>query len=625
MSAPTPTLGGQRLPVLLFFGGMLALLLGERIIGGEGTARYVLDGLGLLLTAGFFALSARALAAASASQKGAHRLVLLFGMLCVGAVVLYAGTTDAAVDALGFSDEESEARYETLLGTLWPMLWLAGTLPLLTLDRLLAANPISVSPGLARGAAMRGLSLAFALSLLFPLNYIATERNERFDFGYFKTALPGTSTQNMVGALEEPIAVYLFFPSTSEVTEELKSYFTVLDELGGDQFVVEYVDHALEPDLAKELRIRSNGTIALVRGEGEEQQVDRIKVGEDLDAARRKLKRLDEDFNKALLKMARDKRVIYFTAGHGELNWDAENDVLHKTSNLRKLLRALNYSVKELSLAEGLGSEVPEDASAVVVLGAESDFLEEELETLNAYRAQGGSLLLGIEPGGPALEALTSPLGVTADTGVQLVHDSKFALITRRKVDRANLVTNEYSTHPSVTELSRNNERMVFIAPGASLLTERAGGGKTTTTIRGMDGTWADKNRDFEFNAETEKRDNHALAVAANGSIEDSSRTWDDSRTEYRAIVMGDATWAADAVLPLDANRANFQYVIDAMAWLTHDESTGGTIESEEDIKIQHAKAEQGWIFYATSFLIPLALFGLGLGRISLRRRRGNA
>ena len=61
------------------------------------------------------------------------------------------------------------------------------------------------------------------------------------------------------------------------------------------------------------------------------------------------------------------------------------------------------------------------------------------------------------------------------------------------------------------------------------------------------------------------------------------------------------------------------------MAWLGHDEDLQGTIESEEDVKITHAKEEQGWVFYGTGFIIPLGLFGLGLGRISLRRRRGNA
>ena len=628
MTPPTstqPSLGGQRLSVLLYGAGMFAIFLGERLIGGEGGLRLILDGAGVGLLLGGLGLIARDRGRAAEDQRAGHQLALGAGILGLLSLVVYAIGTEPAVDALGFADEEAEHRYETIVSAVWPILWLAASVALVTVDRVLAANPMLVQANRTRDAFMGGLGLAFALSLLFPLNYLATEHNERWDYGYFKTARPGTSTQGLVGSLEEPINVFLFFPNSSDITDELRTYFDLLDEAGGDALVVSYVDHALEPELAKDLRIRSNGYIALVRGEGEEQQVERIRIGDDFDSAKSKLRRLDEEVNKSLLKMARGKRVAYFTAGHGELHWSSDESVLRSTANLRKLLRALNYSVKELSLAEGLGSEVPEDATMVVVLGPESDLLPEEQESLDAYRKRGGSLLVALEPGGPALDTVLRPLGISYDPSAHLAHDSKYAMVTRRITDRGNLVTNEYSTHASVTTLSRNDAQLVFIAPGAGRLDAAAGGGKTTTTVRSLDGTFADLNGDFEFNSATETRQQHPLAIAAAGPIEDGGFEWEDEREEYRVIAMADATWAADAILQLDATRANFQYVLDAVAWLGHDEDLQGTIESEEDVKITHAKEEQGWVFYGTGFIIPLGLFGLGLGRISLRRRRGNA
>lgn len=618
-------IGGLSAAALAFLMGMALVFLGERIFGGESTWRYGLDAVGLLLVLGSLGLRLQGLSAASPDQKGPHRLGVIFGGLALLSLLVYGLATEGVVDALAFADEQGEDRYEVVITALWPILWLAGTLPMLAVDRVLAANPVVVVASRAKDAAMGALGFSLALSMLFPLNYLAHQTNERWDFGYFKTARPGTSTVSMVEGLQEPVAVYLFFPISSDVTEELRTYFDVLDQAGGENFVVSYVDHALEPDLTKELKIRSNGYIAIARGEADEQQVERIKLGEDFESARKKLKRLDEDFNKSLIKIARGKRVAYFTAGHGELQSDGDVDVLHKTSNLRKLLRALNYTVKELSLAEGLGNEIPEDASVLVVLGPESDLLPEEQAAIDSFRQKGGSLLVALEPGGPDLATVLSPLGLRFDPTVTLAHDAQFIPVTRRISDRANLVTNEYSTHGSVTTLSRNSSQLVFITPAAGLLEEVPGGPKATVTIKALDKTFGDRNGDFEFNAATEERKKFPLAVAVSGAISVPGADWGDDRTESRSVVMADATWASDAALTLDANKANFQYVIDAMSWLSHDEGMSGTIQSEEDVKIEHAKDEQGWVFYGTAFILPAAFLGLGLGRLSVRRRRGNA
>ena len=169
--------------------------------------------------------------------------------------------------------------------------------------------------------------------------------NKRWDFGYFKTARPGTATQSMVAGLADPVTTYLFFPTASDVTEELRTYFGDLPE---GELTIEYVDHALEPELAKQLKIRDNGYIAIVKGEGDDQQVEKVKIGKDFDSAKRKLKKLDSEFQKALLKIARGQKMAYFTVGHGEMYWKSGTDSEKKLGNFKKILQALNYKTKEL-------------------------------------------------------------------------------------------------------------------------------------------------------------------------------------------------------------------------------------------------------------------------------------
>ena len=199
--AAPPVLGGLRLPAHLYLAGMFAIFLGERLVGGDGASRWGLDAAGLLLVLGSLGLMMRGMTSAAPDNRPTHRRLLGFGALGLAGLATYALGIEPVVDALGFSDEQTEDSYEAVISALWPIVWLAGALPMLAVDRVLAANPVAVVAGRSRDAAMAALGLSFALSMLFPLNYLAHETNERWDFGYFKTARPGTSTENMVGSL----------------------------------------------------------------------------------------------------------------------------------------------------------------------------------------------------------------------------------------------------------------------------------------------------------------------------------------------------------------------------------------------------------------------------------------
>ena len=111
---------------------------------------------------------------------------------------------------------------------------------------------------------------------------------------------------------------------------------------------VTYLDHALEPDLAKKLKVIDNVNVVFYRGEGDEEQIERVKIGTDFDAARRKLKKLDEEVREALLKLSKGPKTIYVTTGHGEFHWKSNEDrnVTEQISSLKKILRSFILSSK---------------------------------------------------------------------------------------------------------------------------------------------------------------------------------------------------------------------------------------------------------------------------------------
>lgn len=606
---------------ILYLLGMFLLLLGERIFGGDDPTRYGLSGLGVLLAIGALGLVGSQRGKVAAEQRPAHDQALLFGGLGLASLVIYGLSLDAVVDGLGFSDELTEARYTTVVSAAWPILWLVGTLPFLAVERSLAISPLLVMPSRVREAAGGGLSLALALAMLFPLNYLASQHNHRWDFGYFKTASPGTSTQALVTGLDAEVRAYLFFPANSDVREEVRTYFDQLDTAKLD---VQFVDQALEPDLAKELKVRDNGSIVFARGEGDELQTESIKVGTEFDKARRRLKKLDADVREALIALARDKRTVYFTVGHGEFYWDSDTDGLRKLSSFKRLLTAMNFRVKELGLTDGLATEVPEDADVVVIAGPTLPFMDEELSALDRFRSQGGALWVLGEPDATDLSAVLAPVGVSIPSGSTLTSDQNIIPIFRAPKDKTNLVTNKFSTHPSVTTLSRNNDELVFLALGAAPVLETGKVSfKRTVAMRTLGEVWADDGN-YTLDAELgERRQTFNLLVAASGPADTPAA--DGEPGEFRVLVMGDATWASDAVLDPRRTPANVQLVADSIAWLAEDEALAGTVESEEDVKIEHSKEGQGWMFYGTAFIVPLALLGLGMGRIRMRNKGGAA
>lgn len=608
----------MRLPAYLYLGGMLLLLLSERIFSGsDATGRTALGLVGLLAVLGALGTLLRSGSTPdeTGTRQAAHRRQLIFGLVGLSSLLVYLGSTDWFVDRLSLS-EDGEANLVTALSTLWPIVWMAGTLPFVAIDRHLAAHPRRVPAGQAVEIGHGWLSAAFAIAMLFPINYIASDTNQRWDLGYFKTAEPGTATIGIIEGMESPVTVHLFFPASSDVTDEIRTYFDQLPQ--SPNFAPQFVDHALEPLLAEELKVRDNGYIVLVRGEGDDQQVERIRIGTDFDSARRTLKKLDTELFEALMKIASGPRVAYIVVGHNEMFWKSDLNPDRRLNDLKQVLQQLNYQAKELGITQGLATAVPEDASLVLLLSPEEDLVEEELDALNAYRRAGGKLLITLDPGGADLSALLGPLGIEhGDDSLLATDDSRhYYPSSRGPLDRLNIATNKFSTHESVTTLSRNNRTLYTITPGAVdlQLDEAAAeeGVQTNVTVRSMESTWADYNRNLNHDPD-ETRDSWPIAIAAEGQAAEG----DDG---YRVVVVGDGTWLSD--LTLRQFQGNAQLLLDSLAWLNQEDLTSGTVNDEKDVKIQHTREGQGWIFYSTALLLPLGFLVGGLTRIRLRKKR---
>jgi len=195
-----------------FLIGYVCIFAAERMFGGNDMVRYALLGTGALLNAASLALRAMTLGKHPAATKAA----LGFYAVSILSLVLYAVGGKDTFEGMGFS-AESAGQFETAVQALVPLLWVIGALPALAIDRTLSASPHSVHPRRLQTAIEGGLALAFGLGMLFPMNWLAKEYNERFDYGFYKTTSVGESTRSIVDNLTEPIRVVMFFPASNEV------------------------------------------------------------------------------------------------------------------------------------------------------------------------------------------------------------------------------------------------------------------------------------------------------------------------------------------------------------------------------------------------------------------------
>ncbi len=585
---------------MTFLVGSFLVFLGERMF--EDGVRWALDGVGALLVLATFVARAGSLTRHPSATKRA----LGFYAFSLLSVVAYALSTRGLADTLGLVGESGQ-QIRVALQALCPLLWVIGALPAIAIDRTLHASPHSVHPLRLKNATEGGLILAFGLGMLFPMNWLAKEHHVRWDYSFFKTTEVGTSTRALVDGLDAPMRVVLFFPTSSEVLREVQPYF---DALSGPNVTVEVMDVAMAPELAKEWKVRENGNVVLVKGDA----VETVKIGEKEDAARKELRKLDSKVQTALLKLARGKRTVYFTVGHEEAFWKGAKSPMESVDTLKKVFEGLNFKVKELGMDDGLAQSVPDDAALVVVPGPKKPMLAEEIAALQGYRDRGGALFLMLEPTDTPDPALAALGGVTA-TGQQVVSDSRFVPMTRGITDRANVGTNRFGSHESVTQLNKAASQYGLITPGAVALAEAEGhAGKVTAAVKGSTEWWVDDGN-YEFDAALEKRGGHDLAFVASGPAVNDK--------EWRVASIGDSSWASDAILRQVPG--NQLYLVEAIGWLTNDPALGGEVKSEEDVKIQHSHEDEAAWFYGTSALVPAGVFLGGWLRVSRRRKKGAA
>jgi len=338
-----------------------------------------------------------------------------------------------------------------------------------------------------------------------------------------------------------------------------------------------------------------------------------------------KLERLDQLARKHLTTVARGRRVAYLTTGHGEFSADRSARRPRRIAGLEKVLEATGFRTDSTGLGEGLEDGVPEDADLVAIVGPSDSFLDAEIEALREYFEGGGAVLVALEPSysrrrgpgpdhGTPLQGFLDQFGLKLGAGV-LASERSIVSMANKRTDRLNLLTDQFSSHPSTATLSE--AKLTLFTPSAGYLeTTDVSGVERTVAVRSRSGTWVDRNRDLRHDGkEDEEKKSRPIAAAI-----EAERSGE--RGGGRGLVAADATLFSDLAL---SNRGNQQFVHDASQWLVGTPELTGGVNDEQDVRIRHTKQGQAIWFYGTVLGVPLLLFGAGAFRIWRRRKEDEA
>lgn len=306
-----------------------------------------------------------------------------------------------------------------------------------------------------------------------------------------------------------------------------------------------------------------------------------------------------------------DKRVVYFTTGHGERD-PTNTDERRGYSELRRTLEANRYTVRQL---DGLGSRpVPDDAAVVVVAGPRVALARDALAALRQHVDRGGGVIFLLDPVAsgmpPDLVEFLGSYGLTMRNDV--VVERNGLLGTDSFMPRVPYLNQ--SVFPDPPDLP------VVLAEAQSVVIDDDAPGIATAYLASTaESSWADSDRD-SLDAETPKfsaSEDHRgpVPVAALGRASESAAGG--------VVVIGDADFASNLYLGVMGNE---EFFLSILAMLTRRELHGALRPTRPGgaLSALSLTARQSLLVFCTTVLVPPALVLL-VGLVLARRRRSLA
>ena len=342
------------------------------------------------------------------------------------------------------------------------------------------------------------LSVVVILALV---NFIAVRSGVRVDLTENQLFTLSPLSQKVVENLDQPLKVWVFNPNPDPTDRRLLDNYRQY----GSNLEFKFVDPQQELGLARKFNVQTLGEVYLEYG-SERQLLQTLSDVERLSEVK---------LTNGIAKLTSDRTdTVYFLQGHGENPLEPGEGGLSEAVNA---LQEKNFTVETLNLTQQ--SEVPQDASVVVIASPKEPLFEAEVRALEAYLSQGGSLLVMVNPDiNSGLDSLLADWGVGLDNRIVIDPSGQVA-----GFGSATSVVNSYGAHPITQDFAGGYSLYPLARPVETIPVE---GIKRTPLIITSGEAWAESEPEKQaltFDAKSDSQGPLDLGVALSRQATDSA------------------------------------------------------------------------------------------------------
>lgn len=461
------------------------------------------------------------------------------------------------------------------------------------------------------------LAIALVLVILVFLALLAEQYPWRWDLTAEKSQSLTEVTRNLLAEVKEPLKMTAFYP---EGENERRRARELLEVYHYRNHLVSYtfVDPERQPLVAKQAGYRYPGNVLL-----EYQERKQMAANATEDAITNAMRKL----------LHPEPKKLYFLTGHGERGLKDAKRGGFQTA--KQALENEGFTVAELNLLTQ--TEVPADATVVVVAGPEKPLFPNEIEALKSYLDRGGHLLVLLEPFHDAgLKDFLAAYGIELDNrmilDVNQVSRALGASITMPLVitygdhritqDFTNVVTLYPLARPLHVKESPAGVHLFELAKTTDTSWAKAGQGWIKAGQVGFDES-RDQRGPFTLAVLAEIRPSEPQPEKASPNPEPKAKSSEKGKEKepvgYLAV-FGDADFADNTYFNLSGNGDLFLNTVNFLA----------AEESQITVRRQEKKSQplllsgyQSWVLVlVTLVLLPLAMIAAGINAYFRRRRR---
>jgi len=380
------------------------------------------------------------------------------------------------------------------------------------------------------------------LGILILVNFIAARHYRRFDLTAAKEFSLSPQTRQILEGLEEPVQIHAFiterYPGAQDLQDLLQEYTYYSDKLS-----LKVTDPEVQPGLARQWGITRDGTIVFVCGDRREDVYGTT----------------EQDITSAILKVSRaEKKVVYFTTGHGERNIDGYSP--QDYAQIRQALERDNYEVRTLNLT--ITDTIPADAAALVIADPRVTLAEQARQNIVKYLHNGGKAMFLLNPsqGEYPLGKMLNSWGLRFRDDI--VIDPRYAFLMDPLTPAV--------SHFPYTQITKDLEGMTVFFPGARSIEEPEESPQGVTInrlVQTSEVSWGETDLDSvrmgkaRFDEGSDVKGPLTLAVMVRVDSLDS-----------RLVVIGNADFVCNDVMNRFRGFGNADLFLNAINWLTEEE-----------------------------------------------------